>query len=75
MKFTVLHNFKAPGLYEAGNKHDSAAIGLADDQVEMFYRQGWIQIDGRDPAPALDPKRTELVIQSSAHKNKTKEVK
>lgn len=75
MKFKVLHDFKSPSLYEAGNSHDSAKIGVSDAEVECWYRQGWVQIEGRDAAPALDPKRTELVVESTKHTTKSPEVK
>lgn len=75
MKFKVLHDFKSPGPYEAGNSHDSEKIGVADETVEMWYRQGWVQIEGRDTAPSLDPKRTEIVVQSGKHASKAAEVK
>lgn len=75
MKFTVLNDFKSPGLFEAGNSHDSEKLGVSDADVETWYRMGWVQIEGREKAPALDPKRTELVVKSAKHSTKSPEVK
>lgn len=67
MKFKVLHDFKANGLFEAGNSHDSEKLGVDVETVERWYRQGWVQIDGYETAPDIDPKRTELAVKSTKH--------
>lgn len=75
MKFKVLHDFKAFMAFEAGNSHDSAKLGIPDSDVERWYRNGFVQIEGKDPAPALDPKRTEIAVHSAKLSTKAKEVK
>lgn len=75
MKFTVLHDFKAFMPFEAGNSHDSEKLGIPGADVERWYRNGFVQIDGKDPAPALDPKRTEIAVNPAKHKAKAGEVK
>lgn len=75
MKFTVLHDFKAIVPFEAGNSHDSEKLGILEADVERWYRNGFVQIEGRDPAPALDPKRTEIVVKPAKHTANAEEVK
>lgn len=56
MKFTVNRDFKtAYGQFEVGNSHDSKKLGIAEDRVEAWYDAGWIEIEGRDPAPEPKP--------------------
>jgi hypothetical protein len=58
MKFKVLHTFKHGfSTFEVGNSHDSAALDVADAMVDMWYRAGWVEIEGKPPAPAIDPSR------------------
>lgn len=67
MKFTVLTEFKgADRTFEEGNSHSTEALGIPEQSVERWYRQGWVQIDGMTPAPELDPNRTELEVQNAS---------
>lgn len=75
MKFKVLHDFKSFMPFEAGNSHDSVKLGIPDADVERWYRNGFVQIEGKDPAPALDPKRTEIAVHPGKLSAKAKEVK
>lgn len=73
MKFTVLTDFKAKGFqFETGNSHDSQKLGVEDERVERWYRAGFVQIEGRDPAPAPNPNHVELAPAGMKSKGKTK---
>ena len=78
MKFTVIADFQSSGMqFEVGNNHTLEKLarqGVTEDDIWRWYRQGWIQIDGQDPAPPLDPKRTELVINNNKHVVKQKKL-
>jgi hypothetical protein len=67
MKFTVKEDFlHGQRQFEAGNTHNSDKLSLSDAELDMFYRAGWVDIEGRDPAPERNPQRAvRLDVQSS----------
>ena len=56
MKFTAKEDFRVGRmLFEEGNTYSSEKQNLSDMEVEAFYKAGWLEIEGRDPAPARKP--------------------
>ena len=59
MKFKALEDIKTKATYglllEEGNTFDSERRGIPDETVERWYEAGWVQIEGRDPAPERKP--------------------
>ena len=66
MKFTVKNEFKAVGqTFEVGNTHDSEIRDdISDSDVCRWYRAGFVEIEGVEPGPDLDPNHTELAVDS-----------
>lgn len=70
MKFTAKIDFKhGHAQFEEGNGYNSEKHGLADAQVEEFYRVGWVDIEGREPGPAATPGAQRITVHDAVHKN------
>lgn len=65
MKFKVKNEFRGGRrTFETGNSHDSAKMAdVSEEDVNRWYRAGFVDIEGQEPGPDLNPNRVELVVQ------------
>jgi hypothetical protein len=68
MKFTAKEDFRVERqLFEAGNTYNSDNYALTEARVMSFYSAGWVEIEGKEPAPARVPGAKTIVIEDTAH--------
>lgn len=72
MKFTPKEDIKgkAGKLFEEGNTYDSEKQGLDDETIERWYRNGWLEIEGRDPSPERNMGGVKIQPHTATHKQK-----
>lgn len=75
MKFTVKNEFKSGyRTFEVGNSHDSSKMpDITEEDVQRWYRAGFVDIEGKEPGPEPNPQRVELVVQNAGNGQKVKE--
>lgn len=69
MKFRTNTRFNTRyGLFEENNEHDSEVLGIEHDDLARWHAAGFIEVDGWDPAPAIDPANpVTLTPENTAH--------
>jgi hypothetical protein len=69
MKFTAKRSFRHAGSkFKAKEPYDSELCGLSDAQVEQFYLDGWVDIEGKEPGPDPEPgEHYVLAVHDSMH--------
>lgn len=75
MKFKVKNEFKSGyRSFEEGNNHDSGKMpDVSDEDVQRWYRAGFVDIEGEEPGPDLNPQRVELVVHKATNGQSVKE--
>ena len=71
MNFTPLEDVRSKGrLYDEGNRYDSEKHDIPDEDVERWYTNGWVTIEGREPPPARQVRGAEVQPENSNHQHK-----
>ena len=69
MNFTCNTSFTTSyGRLHKGNKHDSEELGASDADVMRWYEHGFVEVEGKDPAPPRDPSRVTINPKSAQHR-------
>lgn len=64
-KVKIAGGFRAVGRdFEFGNTHDSVRLGIKDDDVLRWYRNGFVDIEGYPVGPAAQPGKTEVAVEN-----------
>lgn len=77
MKFKVKNEFRSGRrTFEVENNHDTSRMAdVSEDDVRRWYRAGFVDIEGEEPGPDLNPNRVELVVTGANHNQDVKEPK
>ena len=68
MKFTAKEDFRVGRtLYEEGNTYESTKYDLTDGDVTAFYTAGWVEVEGKEPAPARKPGAQAVKVEKANH--------
>lgn len=75
MKFKVKNEFRSGRrTFEVENNHDTSRMAdVSDEDVQRWYRAGFVDIEGEEPGPDPNPQRVELVVQNSTNGQNVKE--